>query len=58
MKPPKDWATIRITEKNLKLFKQMYEKCPAGQCFEWQGQQILKEYARYLIEFVKMQTEE
>jgi hypothetical protein len=31
----------------------MYKACPKGGTFEWQGTEVLKEYAGYMIEHVE-----
>ena len=44
---------ISITLKSLKELKDLYNKAKPGEVFLFQGKEILKEYAKYLIEYVE-----
>lgn len=44
---------ICITMEELEDFKKMYEKAGPGEVFIFKGNQFLKEYAKYLIQFLE-----
>ena len=41
---------ITINQEELKELKKLYAKTPDGKTFMFKGNEILKEYAKYLIE--------
>lgn len=50
--------TISINEEEIKELKELYEKAPEGSVFKFKGKDLLKEYAKYLIEYINLQTED
>ncbi|MFA5724566.1 MAG: hypothetical protein WC979_10010, partial [Candidatus Pacearchaeota archaeon] len=47
--------TISVTREDLKELERLYNDCPDGGVFKFKGQDVLKSYAKYLIEYLKMQ---
>jgi len=47
--------TITINRDDLKELKRLYEACPPGGTFMFKGHEILKEYAKYMIEYLETQ---
>jgi len=46
-------STITITAEDLKELKRLYDQAKPGEVFIFKGKQVLKEYAKYLIEYAK-----
>jgi len=43
---------LSITKEDLKELKALYEKAKPGEVFKFKGKEILKEYAKYMIEYL------
>lgn len=50
-----NYTPITFTQAKLKAFKALYEKTPPRQTFMFEGREILKEYAKYVIEYLETQ---
>jgi hypothetical protein len=48
-------AELVFTKKSFKEFIKLYKDCPENGVFIFQGHEVLKSYAKYLIEHVKNQ---
>jgi hypothetical protein len=46
---------IAFTPGKLARFKRAYEACPEGGVFIFEGREVLKAYAKYVIEYVEAQ---
>jgi len=46
---------INFTPKKLAEFKKLYERTEKGGVFLFEGKEVLKEYAGYLIEYLENQ---
>lgn len=46
---------IEISREDLEDLKSRYSKCPDGGVFRFKGQDVLKSYAKYLIEYLEIQ---
>jgi len=44
---------ITINEEDLKELKALYEKAPPGGIFMFKNREVLKEYAKYMIEYLE-----
>ena len=44
---------VSITEEDLKELKRLYEKAEPGEVFIFKGREVLKEFAKYMIEYVE-----
>lgn len=44
---------LNITFEDFKNLKKKYKTCKKGEIFIFKGQKILKEYAKYLIEYLE-----
>jgi len=44
---------ITFTPETLKKFKKLYEKTEKGGVFLYEGKEVLKEYAGYVIKYVE-----
>lgn len=51
MRTHKKQAAI-LTQERLKDFKEAYAECE-GSSFTWEGQEVLRSYAEYLLEFME-----
>jgi len=49
----KELAKLVINKSDLKKLKALYNKADPGEVFEFKGEQVLKEYAKYLIEYLE-----
>ena len=45
--------TINLTEESLKELRRLYGKAKPGEVFLFQGKEILKEYAKYVIQYAE-----
>lgn len=45
---------IQFTPEKFKAFKKLYEKTAANQTFMFEGREVLKEYAKYVIEYLEL----
>lgn len=45
--------TIIISKQDLKELKKLYEATPKGGIFIFKGKEVLKEYAKYMIEYLE-----
>ena len=45
--------TISFTKKSFKKFKAVYETVGEGEVFLFEGKEFLKEYAKYVIEYLE-----
>lgn len=43
--------SLRMTEKDIKDLRKAYQSCQ-GDRFEYRGKTLLKEYAKYLLEYL------
>lgn len=50
-----DRAIIDWNTEKLKQFQKAYSVCEEGKTFTFEGHEFLKSYAKYLIEFLKME---
>lgn len=46
--------TLTITPEKLEELQHLYDKAKPGEVFKFQGKAVLREYAKYLIEFAEM----
>lgn len=44
---------IQFTPEKLKEFKKLYERTEKGATFVFEGKEVLKEYAKYVIEYLE-----
>jgi len=49
---------IKISKEEIDNFKKSYNKCKPGETFFFEGEEILKEYAKYLIEYLESKFEQ
>ena len=49
---------LSINKDELKELKKLYEKCPPGKTFMFKEAELLKEYAKYLIEYLENNSNE
>ena len=42
-----------VDANDLKILKSLYEKAVTGEVFEFKGEKVLKEYAKYIIEYLE-----
>ena len=49
------YEMVSFEATSLPALKEAYEKCAPGEVFIFEGHELLKEYARYLIEYLEMQ---
>jgi hypothetical protein len=49
---------IEFTPEKLKAFKKLYEGTEAGKTFMFEGKEVLKEYAKYVIEYLEPKFKE
>jgi hypothetical protein len=49
---------ISMTREDLRELKRLYEETPEKGVFIFKGKEVLKEYAKYLIEYLEQQFEE
>lgn len=49
---------IVFTHEKLKEFKKLFNKTPARGVFMFEGKEVLKEYAGYLIEYLESRLKE
>ena len=47
--------TVTFTRESLKKFKAVYETVGEGEVFLFEGKEFLKEYAKYVIEYLEEQ---
>jgi hypothetical protein len=47
--------TIQFDRRKLRAFKRIYNDTADGGVFIFEGKEVLKSYAKYLIEYVEMQ---
>lgn len=52
---PQPDDTISVTKEDIPKLKKLYEDTPDGGTFLFQGKEVLKEYAKYLIEYLEQQ---
>jgi hypothetical protein len=50
-----DCPTITFTPEKLKAFKALYETTQPKKTFMFEGREVLKEYAKYVIEHLETQ---
>lgn len=48
-----DENEIVFDRDKLEKLKRRYKECPEGGTFEFEGKEILKSYAKYLIEYLE-----
>jgi len=51
----KDKDTINFTPEKLKDFKKLYEATEPGKTFMFEGREVLKDYAKYVIQYLEDQ---
>ena len=44
---------VLLDEKSFKEFKKKFKECPDGSTFVFQGHEFLKEYAKYVIQYIE-----
>jgi hypothetical protein len=44
---------VSITKEDLKELKRLYDETPAGEVFIFKGKEVLKEFAKYMIEYLE-----
>ena len=49
------YTMMNFTAESIPALRSAYEKCAPGEVFMFEGHELLKEYARYLIEYLEMQ---
>jgi hypothetical protein len=47
--------SISMTREDHKELKRLYEAAPAGGVFTFKGKEVLKEFAKYMIEYLEKQ---
>jgi len=50
-------STLTFTEQSFKEFKRLYENCKPKGVFKFEEHDVLKEYAKYLIQYVESKQE-
>ena len=50
--------TVNINKKTFKELKKLYQETKPGETFIFQDKEILKEYAKYMIEWLETQHKE
>jgi hypothetical protein len=45
--------TLSMTPESLQELKRLYEEARPGEVFKFQGKGVLREYAKYLIEYAE-----
>lgn len=50
-----NYSTVKVNKEDLEQLKQLYGKAQPGEIFLFKDKQILKEYAKYMIEYLEKQ---
>jgi hypothetical protein len=50
-----NWSVIKVNRDDLKELKRLYEKAQPGEIFIFKEKEVLKEYAKYMIEHLENQ---
>lgn len=45
--------TIEVSKEDFKELKRLYKKSKPGEVFIFKGKEVLREYAKYLIEYLE-----
>ena len=43
---------LKMSPENIKIFKRKYKSCKDGGTFFFEGREVLKDYAKYIIEYL------
>lgn len=53
MAKEESFKSVSFSQEDLKEFKKLYEATPAKGIFIYKGNEFLKEYAKYVIEYLE-----